>query len=1044
MIVLHATWTDHALRFWGEGRAEEVAAGRHPFAAGAAALVGAFPALSAGVEGKVTLRLPLGADGGPLASARAAHARGHEAGAPEGKGLGRFEAPCVAIVADEAGRVLESLEDSAAAEESGGVLGQSVEYWAAAARFVRSLLVQQRFVPLARQTAAGEIAGLWAPWLSDESTAERAALLLRAMPAVCRAAEDEFEGRGWLILDDFLTRVTDAACRRALVRETMAEALSERAGSTEIPVAWMSGLLGASDAIEAAPAARQEVIRRVRHWIGSLDERGPSVPWRLCLRLGEPTEPGTGDEASWPLTLHLQAVDQPSVIVDASDVWLLPGDSIRVDGRRLDSPRDLLLAQVARAARIYGRLNESLEESEPTGLTLTTRQAYQFLREFRPLLIEQGFGVLAPEWWDSPMARLGARLRIESDAAMPGGAGGVKSGGTVATHLGLGALVRYKWEIAVGSLVLTLREFEQLAARKSPLVQVDGRWVEIRPEDVEAAIRFINEHPGGEMNLGDALRIAYGSDARETGIPVVGLDAGGWVAAFLNSEAASRQLEVVEPPKGFHGTLRPYQLRGLSWLAFQERLGFGVCLADDMGLGKTIQLLALLAEERERAAADAALGRVKPTLLVVPMSVVGNWDHETRRFCPELRVLQHHGPERKQGEEFVRAATEGADLVVTTYGLAHRDHGLLSRVEWGRLVLDEAQYIKNPGTKQAGAVRSIPAERRVCLTGTPVENRLSELWSILDFLNPGYLGSAGGFRQRFAVPIERYHDRTRAEQLRGLIRPFVLRRLKTDPTVIADLPEKLESREYCHLTTEQATLYESCVRRMLGEIEMVEGIRRRGMVLAGLIKLKQICNHPAQLLRDEGEEGGGAEASRSGKCVRLVEMLEEVLAEGDQSLVFTQFRRMGHILWSMLRRRFDREVLFLHGGTAQKQREQIVATFQRAGRAAPILILSLKAGGVGVNLTAATHVFHFDRWWNPAVENQATDRAYRIGQTRTVQVHKFVVRGTLEERIDQMIEQKTELAENIIGSGEHWLTELSTEQLRDILALRNDAVGDEF
>jgi SNF2 family DNA or RNA helicase len=319
-----------------------------------------------------------------------------------------------------------------------------------------------------------------------------------------------------------------------------------------------------------------------------------------------------------------------------------------------------------------------------------------------------------------------------------------------------------------------------------------------------------------------------------------------------------------------------------------------------------------------------------------------------------------------------------------------------------------------------------------------------ELLSILDFLIRAILPGAATFRKRFSVPIERYHDAARLSQLRGLVKPFILRRLKTDPGVAADLPEKLEMREYSPLTTEQAELYETVVNRMLAEVEAAEGMQRRGLVLSTLIKLKQICNHPSQYLKDHSADSGEPPLiHRSGKVVRLVELLEQAIDAGDQSLIFTQFRQMGGLLASMLRHRLDREVLFFHGGTPQGARVQMVDRFQREGNAAPILIVSLKAGGVGLNLTAATHVFPFDRWWNPAVENQATDRAHRIGQYRTVQVHKFVVRGTLEERIDEMIEQKTELAENIIGSGEAWLTELSTDQLRDMLTLRRDAVGDE-
>jgi SNF2 family DNA or RNA helicase len=571
---------------------------------------------------------------------------------------------------------------------------------------------------------------------------------------------------------------------------------------------------------------------------------------------------------------------------------------------------------------------------------------------------------------------------------------------------------------------------------------------------VQAAIKFIRDNPGGEIKLADALRLAFNTELRQTGIGVVGVEASGWLHAFLNSESSGASLALIETPRSFRGTLRPYQIRGVSWLVFQERLGFGVCLADDMGLGKTVQLLALLAWEREIAIEHAKSQNpdlpsdqpekhgIAPTLLVVPMSVVGNWIHETARFCPHLRVMVHHGNGRLQDQAFVDKSEE-TDLVITTYALANRDKELLAKVKWGRVVLDEAQYIKNAVSKQSQAVRLLNSGHRVALTGTPVENRLTELWSIMDFLNPGFLGTAGGFRQKFAVAIERYHDKLRAEQLRGLVRPFVLRRLKSDPTVVADLPEKLETKEYAHLTGEQASLYESCVRRMLGEVEDAEGIKRRGLVLAALVKLKQICNHPALLLKEGGNTPGPIEPARSGKCIRLLEMLDEVLAEGDQSLIFTQFREMGDLLVPLMQHHLKRGVLFLHGGTTQTQRQAIVDQFQKADGTHPILVLSLRAGGVGLNLTAATHVFHFDRWWNPAVENQATDRAYRIGQTRTVQVHKFVVRGTLEERIDQMIESKMELAENIIGAGENWLADLNTDQLREILTLRNDAVDDE-
>ncbi len=1143
--VLHASWSSGRLHLWAEdarqyavAASSSTAASTHPFAKGDLSWLAALPALRDAQPAQLVARLPFLGEtpapstglerlaGSALAGDDDVDFEDPSALADAQEDVAAAAAEAATVVAtitlrdctidtvafgpDQTSAVLLALADALEKQASGEdtdktheriTIGSDLEYWILAGRFAQHVIAQQRFVPMLVQTLTGELKGGWRPWLSDEAMAGKATLLISAMPAAARAVVDAQEHDAWSITEDFLAALVDSACRAALVREDFGATIHGKDPSTDAHVAWLSGLISTADAIPGPITIRQDLAKRVRVWIGGLEDRGTSSAWRLVLRLSEPDTkmlapdqaPDPGQE-SWLLSFHLQSVDQPNLLVDASDVWIIKGDSATIMGRRLDMPQELLLKELGRASRFYKRLEVALDESEPSELKLNTRHAYDFLREVRPILIEQGFGVEAPLWWDTPTARLGAKLMLEADDGTdPRTAAGGLSNAAKA-QLGLATLVNYRWEISVGDTTLSLEEFESLAAKKVPLVRVNGRWVEIRPEDVHAAIKFIRENPGGRIRLSEAMRLAYASELKTTGIPVVGLEANGWLQGFMNSEAATKQLEMLPPPKDFQGTLRPYQARGVSWMMFQERLGFGICLADDMGLGKTVQLLALLAYEREGATgegapmtpagpvasmADVALASdkkatmdanaeatgaaaeassepkvttslahgVPPTLLLVPMSVVGNWVHETKRFCPHLKVLVHHGAERHQGEAFLEHAAQ-ADLIITTYALAHRDRELLAKVRWGRVVLDEAQYIKNPSSKQSQAVRLFEADHRVALTGTPVENRLTELWSIMDFLNPGYLGSAGSFRTRFAVPVERYHDKHKGEQLRGLIRPFVLRRLKSDPTVVSDLPSKLESKEFSHLTAEQATLYETYVKRMLNEVDNAEGMQRRGLVLSALIKLKQVCNHPSQVLKDWDETGGLAgnqgtlDPTRSGKCIRLLEMLDEVLAEGDQCLIFTQFRTMGRMLEVMIRQQFEREVLFIHGGVTQAKRQMMIEQFQKGGGKYPVLLLSLRAGGVGLNLTAATHVFHFDRWWNPAVENQATDRAYRIGQTRTVQVHKFVVRGTLEERIDQMIESKSELAENIIGQGEAWLSELSTEQLRDILTLRNDAIDD--
>lgn len=1052
MIVLHANWSDHALHLWGEqagaasSHAQDNGVRRHPFGAAGDALRVAL----AGVvrddapAGALTLRLPSRADR-PVASPKIAHALGHAAideDAPE-VALAPWQVDSIAIDPERAGAVLDALEDGAA--EGRLAIGPSVKFFGAAARLANAILAEERFVP-AVSDMPGSPKAHWAPWTSDDVVGERIATLVGAMPPSARAADDVFAHDPRAIAEDFVWSVVDALVRVTMRRESMAEAIEGRKRE-DSAVLWLSGLLDGTPALDAGSEARSTLARSARQWISRLEERGADAAWRLRLTLIEPEgaslipdRQAPGEDIRWYLRFALDAVGREGVEISAEDIWALTHDATVVEGVRLDSPQDLLLAELARAARLYPALDAALEETTPIELSLSTRGAYEFLREFRPLLLEQGFSCDAPEWWEAPASRLGARLQIDAPTLeeLSGGESGASP--AARTSVGLESLVDYRWEIAVGETTLTLKEFESLAAERAPLVRVDGQWIEIRPEDVAAAVRFIRENPGGQMRLSDALRLANTWDTEQVGMPILGLDATGWVAGLLGQ--SDEGVPTLQQPETFRGALRPYQLRGLSWLAFLNKFGMGACLADEMGLGKTVQLIALLLHERTPSELDPA-PKPGPTLIVAPMSVVANWKRELERFSPTLRVHVHHGADRPQGNVLVETA-QASDVVITTYAIAHRDRETLQRIDWRRVALDEAQNIKNAGAKQSDAVRSLPARRRVALTGTPVENRLSELWSLMDFCNPGLLGGQGDFRRRFAVPIERHHSRARANQLRGLVRPFVLRRLKTDPNITADLPEKVESREYCRLTPEQANLYETTVKRMLSEVEQTEGIQRRGVVLASLVRLKQICNHPSQFLRDvDPASGHPPAASRSGKCVRLLEMLEEVVAARDQALVFTQFRQMAMLLTSMLSHDLDREVLVLHGGTPAKQRQQLIDRFQKADGTAPILVLSLKAGGVGLNLTAASHVFHFDRWWNPAVESQATDRAHRIGQTRTVQVHKFIVAGTLEERIDALIEQKMELAESIITAGETWLTELSTSQLRDLVALGPDAIADE-
>lgn len=931
-------------------------------------------------------------------------------------------------------------------------LGHAVRYYSMVGRFIAHLLVRQRFVPTLSHRSGTDLQGAWRLWLHDDDAQAQLAKLARCMPASARAAIDDFEHDPARILDDMFARLADAAVRRFLAEDGLIDAVNHWRNQEDLHVAWLKGLLARPTEVEPPGATGIDLLRGVREWLGRLHDVGQDQPFHLCLVLEDPTATDNiedltspGGDCLWRLTFHLQASDDDEAMLDAERIWTASNDVQFVQGRRIDHPQEVLLAELARASKVFPSLEQVLEAAAPTGFDLTTSQAHTFMRHATPLLVESGVAVILPDWWHEAESRLSARLRIESDELGEDGLAAVGLNTvTGQTRVGLESLVSYSWQIAVGDQALSEDEFKRLAEQESPLVRFQGRWVEIRRDDINKAMEYIKAQEEGQVSVREALRMAFGSSRAETGLPVLGMDATGWVGQLFGASTKPERMPLVPQPGNFRGTLRPYQVNGLSWLGFLQRFGFGACLADDMGLGKTIQFIALLQWEREQVGDRTRLG---PSLLVVPTSVVNNWVRELKKFGPELKVMVHHGIERVLGERLIEEA-KNYDVIVTTYSLVYRDLEDLGKVEWWRVCLDEAQNIKNPSAKQTTAIRSLNCRHRLALTGTPVENRLSELWSIMEFVNPGHLGSPHEFRKDFAIPIERHRDDVRTRQLRDFVQPFVLRRVKTDPHVIADLPDKIEQKLYTSLTDEQVRLYEKTVQDMMTQVERAEGIQRRGLVLATLIRLKQICNHPEQYWqKDKGRNSsskGSSQSNRSGKATRLKEMLDVIVAEGDSALVFTQFREMGHILERILRTELDIDVIFLHGGTPTRKRQQMIDRFQLRDGTAPVFLLSLKAGGFGLNLTAANHVFHFDRWWNPAVEDQATDRAFRIGQTRNVQVHKFVCAGTLEERIDQMLEQKTELAKSIIGQGEHWLTELSTSQLREIIAFREDTTDFDF
>src|SRR3954468_1706499 len=901
--------------------------------------------------------------------------------------------------------------------------GPSVAHLRALAAFADDLAARGRVLP-SLGVDAGQPVARWRPVVTgpDAVTMHE---LISSMPPVARAEQDGAGGTAGQdptrLVTDALDVLVDRAVREALARTaTPLDLLPRRRGRSprQMPAAeaWLTALTAADGRFPADQAVDEEGIDQVAEALAGWDAIGtePSGPARALFRLTEPVDISGQDVAPWRLEFLLQSTTDPSLQVTAGQVWSAPAGL----QRWIDRPQELLLRELGRATTVYPDLGPALRAPEPAGWDLDVDAAHRFLTTGAALLDAAGFGVQLPAWWDRKH-RIGL---VASGRSTPADAV-VVSGG-----MHREALADFRWSLAVGEDVLDEEEIAELVAAKAPLVRLRGQWIAVDPDRLRRGLEFLRR-PRGTVTAADALALAVThDDDLDLPLPLADVRVTGW-GGDLRAGTADAPLRPVDPPATLAAQLRPYQRRGLSWLAFLSSLGFGACLADDMGLGKTVQLLALEAADRADGTA------VGPTLLLCPMSLVGNWQREAGRFAPDVRLYAHHGPGRLHGEELAARLGE-VDLVVTTYGTAVRDVEELAAHDWHRLALDEAQAIKNSQATASRTVRQLTARHPGALTGTPPENRLFELWSIMDALNPGLLGPAEKFRSRFAIPVERHGDDEAAQLLRRITRPYLLRRVKTDPAIIDDLPEKIEIVQDYRLTPEQASLYQTVVDDMMARIEGSDGIERRGRVLAAMAKLKQVCNHPAQLLHD-----GSPVGNRSGKVTRLEEILTEILAEGDKMLCFTQFTEFGEMLVPHLSARFDQEVLFLHGGVPRRRRDEMVARFQSADGPS-VFLLSLKAGGTGLNLTAANHVVHLDRWWNPAVENQATDRAFRIGQRRSVQVRKFRCAGTLEERIDAMIQQKKALAELVVGDGEGWLTELSTAELRELFPLGEEALAE--
>lgn len=856
---------------------------------------------------------------------------------------------------------------------------------------------------------ANEFYAFWNPIFLTKFEEEHRILINSVPPVLCSVSNDPdtvyMKDRKYTV-DNIITGILDSSIRDSCQSGTR----GRRVDVQNPQELWMRALTWPKGTLDMWKDEMRQLYPHIRSWSESLKDM-TDQPWRLYIKIVEP-EP---EQTSWTLLWNLQSTEDYATVIPASEVWN-PSDKTRMRFNKTgENPRRYLLNILGTLAEFLPSIEACLVQNTPVAATLSSVELADFMQKYYPSALELGIYVESPESWEniSERSKVAVKAIVEDNFSLE------------STHVSLDDMLTTEWYITLNGKMLSHNEILYLTRIHNPLTKIWGKWMLISHEEVEKAAFAISKLPKTTQRR-ELLMSSFSGYYRN--IPVHSINGSTWLDMTREVLLGHRDITTESQPETIKGTLRPYQLKGFSWLLWLTRLGLGGCLADDMGLGKTIQTLALI----ERLRND---GENRPVLLVCPTSVIENWNMETKKFLPNLPVFIHHGIKRLKGKKFVKAATQSA-LVITSYALLHRDKKIMKECKWCGVVLDEAQNIKNPDTKQSKSAREIQADWHIALTGTPVENHVGDMWSIMEFLVPGLLPSKNKFNSEYLRPIQA-GNALMAEKIRKIISPFVLRRLKSDKNIISDLPDKIETKVFCPLEREQANLYKRVLAEHREAISSSEGIKRRGRILATITALKQVCNHPALYLKDNSSLEG-----RSGKMERLSQIAEELISTDGRVLIFTQYSEMGRLIKQYIEETFGQEALFLHGGVPKKKRDEMVNKFQQDKDAPRFFILSLKAGGSGINLTRANHVIMFDRWWNPAVEQQAVDRAYRIGQDRNVQVHYFCCKGTLEEKIEDLINTKKAIADTVIKSEDSLFANLTDTELNELFALSCEEVDD--